>query len=286
MVLAAILVMGGGNPIAQAPTFRATTELVPIYATVRGPDGRLLPDLKDADFEILDNGRPQTIRVFSRDPVPITGVALWDVSPSMASSIDRLRAAARAFVSAIWPDDRIRFGSFSEEIAFSPLVTNDKSTLHRIVEEEIWPGYSRSPVWTAMLTGLRLLAGESGRRVLVVVSDGEAAELASTKQDVERHLQQIDCLVYAVGLEGHGFSAALRDIADISGGGFRVLKKTAPVDDEFMAIVTELHHQYLIGFVPEALDGTPHSLTVRVNIPGATVRARKAYIAAPRLPAP
>jgi hypothetical protein len=200
--------------------------------------------------------------------------------------MDRLRAAARAFVEAIWPDDRIRFGSFSEEIAFSPLVTSEKPTLRRIVEEELWPGYSGSPVWTAMRSGLRLLAEESGRRVLVILSDGEAAELASTKQDVERQLQQIDCLVFAVGLEGHAFSSALRDLAEMSGGGFRVLKKTVPVDDEVTAIVTELHHQYVIGFSPEVLDGSIHTLTVRVNIPGARVRARQAYIAMPRQPSP
>ncbi len=279
------LVLAGFDPSAQeAPTFRSTARLVPIYATVRAADGRLLTSLNRQDFEVLDNGQPRAITQFSSHPVPIVGVALWDVSPSMAPSIDRLRAAARSFVDALWPDDRIRFGSFSEEVAFSPLLTFDKAILRRIIDEELWPGRSGSPVWTALREGMSHLRRESGRRVLVVLSDGEAVEQASTKDDVERQLQEIDCMVYAIGLEGRRFSLALRNIAEFSGGGFSTLGAGVSLDDQFRTVVAELHHQYLIGFVPEAQDGLSHAVTLHVKVAGANVRARRAYIAPSRRP--
>ena len=72
--------LAGVSVVASAQTFRSTTRVVPIYATVTGPDGRLVPDLHLDDFVILDNGVPQTISTFSKEPVQIVGTALWDVS--------------------------------------------------------------------------------------------------------------------------------------------------------------------------------------------------------------
>jgi Ca-activated chloride channel family protein len=266
----------------QSPIFRATAELVPIYATVRAEDGRLLTDLDRDDFEVWDDERRQTIVTFSKEPVPITIVALWDVSPSIASSMDRLRAAARLFVDATWRDDRMRFGTFGDEIAFSPLVTNDKRVLRRIVDEELWPGNARSPVWSAISRGLSLVARESGRRVLVVLSDGEAAGDRATRGDVEVHLQKLDCMVYVLGLDSHHLSRDIRGLADITGGGFRILRGENQFAASLADVVTELHHQYLLGFVPEVLDGAAHALRLQVKVPGAKVRARKGYFASRR----
>ena len=71
----------------------------------------------------------------------------------------------------------------------------------------------------------------------------------------------------------------LRTLADRAGGGYFELKSTDNLGATFMRVAEELHHQYLLAFAPQALDGTIHKLEVRVRNADLTVRARKTYLA-------
>jgi Ca-activated chloride channel homolog len=71
----------------------------------------------------------------------------------------------------------------------------------------------------------------------------------------------------------------LPKIAAATGGGYFELTSTTNLGSTFRRVADELHHQYALGFTPGALDGKWHTLTVRVNEPGALVRARKSYFA-------
>ena len=67
--------VAGGWPARaqnQNPTFRGGVRTVAVYATVQDRGGRLVPDLTREDFEILDNGRPVQLTVFSNEPLPIS----------------------------------------------------------------------------------------------------------------------------------------------------------------------------------------------------------------------
>ena len=87
------------------------------------------------------------------------------------------------------------------------------------------------------------------------------------------------------GYGGRPFAVAskpdegLPKIADATGGGYFELTSTTNLGSTFRRVADELHHQYALGFTPGALDGKWHTLTVRVNEPGALVRARKSYFA-------
>ena len=118
--------------LQDRPTFKSTSRTVPVYATVQGKDGRLLPDLTRDDFQVFEDGKPRTITVFDNTPQKITVAVMFDMSNSMAREFTRIRDAAGAFVRALWPDDRARLGSFGLEVAISPLLTSDKPTLRRI----------------------------------------------------------------------------------------------------------------------------------------------------------
>jgi VWFA-related protein len=75
----------------QEPSFRAATHTVSIYATVVDSTGRLVPDLTKADFEVFDNGQPQSISVFANDIQPITIVIMLDRSGSMVGNFRLVR---------------------------------------------------------------------------------------------------------------------------------------------------------------------------------------------------
>ena len=279
----AVSATSGTGMMSSPQTFRSTTRVVPIYATVTGPDGRLMPDLQSDDFVLLDNGVPQKITTFSKEPVPIVGVALWDVSNSMGPHAERVRASARSFVRALWPNDRFRIGSFGGSIVFSPLLTSDKSILARVVDEELWFG-GGTPLWTAIAAGLDEVSRETGRRIVVVVTDGDTLELQTSKADVIRQMHRSDAMVYAIGFSPAGLSGAIKDVVDESGGGYAELGDAKGFDAELARVAAELHHQYVLGFSPQTLDGKVHKLAVSTRVAGTKVRARRGYVADPKVP--
>jgi hypothetical protein len=75
--------------------------------------------------------------------------------------------------------------------------------------------------------------------------------------------------------------AGLRTLADEGGGGYFELGSTDNLNAAFTRVAEELHRQYLLGFTPAVLDGSVHTLDVRVRRPDLTARARKSYVAAP-----
>ena len=85
------------------PSFTAATRTVAVYATVTNAQGRLVPDLTRDDFSIDDDGKRQTLTVFSNDVQPITVVMLLDRSGSMKPNFDLEERAAEAFVRAMGP---------------------------------------------------------------------------------------------------------------------------------------------------------------------------------------
>ncbi len=262
----------------QPPTFRSGTTFVPVYATVLGPDGRFLVNLQKDDFEILDNGKPQIITSFSNQSEPIVAVAAWDVSSSLEPFAATSRAAALSLVRGLRTGDRLRFGSFGEEIAFSPLMTDDKPTLERIVNEELWFRGS-TQLWGVLERSLALISEEAGRRVVITLTDGRPMRDSRSLQDVMVAIHRADTMIYALGLDGAGLSGDLRAVAEQSGGGHAVIKGGKDLEREIETVMTELHHQYLLGFTTDVSDGKLHQLTVRTRILGSKVRSRRGYVA-------
>ncbi len=263
----------------QVPTFKSGTRSVPIYATVTGADGRLLTGLTREDFAVTDRGESRPIAVFSSDPGPFTALALWDVSPATRHAQSRTRAAARAFVDALYTDDRMRFGTFSgQEIAFSPHVTSDKALLRRIVSEEIWFSTAGSPIWAALEQSVNVLLRESGRRVFVVLSPAKSRYDPRQSADAGTAVHRADVMLYAIGFEETGLAQDIRDLATDSGGGYVAIGSKADLDAEFRRIVQELRSQYLIGIEPAGKPGERREIGVSVRVPGARVRARRVYV--------
>ena len=105
----------------QPPSFSTTTRTVAVYATVTNPGGRIVTDLMRDDFAVDDNGKRQTLTTFANDIQPITAVVLLDRSSSMKPSFDLEAQGAEAFVRAMGGDDKLRIGSFANQIQIDPV---------------------------------------------------------------------------------------------------------------------------------------------------------------------
>lgn len=246
-----------------------------VYATVQSRDGRLVPGLTKDDFEVHDEGRPAPITVFSSDPQPITVAVLLDMSGSMESHFLRVREATRHLIDALAAGDRARIGTFGAEVALSPHLTGDKRILQRVLAEELWPG-GRTPLWEAVVAAMRSLDRESGRRVVLAVTDGFDSDDGPVGE-ARRRAERDGFMIYAIGLEGSLLEEELLDLAERTGGGHFVLERNAELTAAMTRVIEELRHQYLIGFSPGVADGRMHRLQVRVNRERMSVRARRQY---------
>jgi VWFA-related protein len=283
--LVAAVCLAAGRPLAaQTPTFRSSSQTVAIYATVTDQDGRLVPDLQQEHFEVLDNLQPRPITLFKSDIQPITVVVMLDTSGSMTMNLDLLKQAAERFVTRLLPADQARIGSFSEKIIISPTFTHDRDELIRILHNDIQFG-NPTFLWDAIDESMTALSRESGRRVVLVFTDGEDDRSQRRDfKDVLTRAQNEDFMIYAIGLESHFLGQTtrpdrhLRQLAEATGGGYFELTRTADLNATFTRVADELHRQYVLGIDAE-LDGTVHALDVRVKVPGMTARSRKSYLA-------
>jgi Ca-activated chloride channel family protein len=273
----------------QAQTFKSSVQTVAIYATVRDASGRSVPDLVKDDFELLDNGKPVEITTFSSGRQPLTVALLLDMSGSMNPSVLRVRDSTLRFIDALLPEDRVRICTFGAEIAISPILTADKAVLTRIVREELWPG-GGTPLWNAVFAGMQSLAGEPGRRVVLVLSDGvDADSLPGWKAsfgDVRSRATREGFMLYMIGMEGSAISTPPKQevlvLIDDTGGAHFNVRASDDLGQTFTRVAEELRRQYLIGFVPAVADGREHRLELTVKKPGLKARARKSFVAEKR----
>ncbi len=301
LVTAAILPLG----VQQPARFRTGVDLVPIYATVIGKDLRLVPGLSREDFELLDNGASQPIAFFTDAVPPISIVILLDSSGSMVDHWKFITNAAEHFVMKLLPSDRALIGRFSYEILFAPPhFTNDRAALLNALPDSVRAS-GPSPVWTAIDRSVDLVLHEPGRRVVLIFSDGHDEPMrGQVRTDVAHVLRRAHVdgvMLYSFGVlvaeepgqqlavdSAHRHRAklllpdpTLRQLAEASGGAYFQIDWGSNLNLMFERVADELHHQYVLGFTPRALDGKMHNIVVKVRRPGVTVQARKTYLAAP-----
>jgi VWFA-related protein len=190
---------------AQRPVYRSGTHTVSIYATVVDATGRLVTTLTRDDFEVFDNGRARPISVFASDPQPITIVVMLDRSGSMAHNAAFVQRAADEFIANLLPGDRMRLGSFSARIEIDPeTFTSDHEALRRILREKLQPP-GPTPLWSAADAAMTALAGQDGRRVVLIFTDGKdtpgwLGPNSPSFDAVRARAQQDETMVYGIGL--------------------------------------------------------------------------------------
>jgi Ca-activated chloride channel family protein len=287
-VAATLLLAGGLTASAQQPTFRSDTRTVALYATVTDAQKRLVANLTQEDFEILDNDKPQTIDLFVNEVQPITVVVMLDTSASMTGNLKLLEQAAEQFLIRLLPGDKGMVGAFNDKIEFFPShFTNDRDRLIEALRELDYGNPTR--LYDAVAASMDRLFKIEGRRVVLVFTDGDDTGSRENMSSVLDRARENEVMIYGIGLRSDYFNGSrqirskpdsgLRRLAEETGGGYFELEKTTDLAPTFTRVAQELHSQYVLGFTPTILDGKIHRLLVRSKRPGMTVRARRSYIA-------
>ena len=275
---------------AQQPTFKSGTQVVSVFTTVTDAQKRLVPDLVQDDFEVLDNEKPQPLILFENKIQPISVVVMLDTSGSMTLTINLLKQAAEEFVARLLPADSARIGAFNDKIQFNSRFMNDRDQLATDIRNMDYGNGTR--LWDALGASLDELKDIDGRKVILVFTDGDDTEShnSSLGKVIER-ARADEVMIYAIGLESHYLNITtkpdkgLRKVADETGGGYFELTKTSELSSTFTRVAQELHSQYQLAFTPAMLDGKIHKLSVRVKKPGMNARARRSYLAGTEKPA-
>ena len=283
-----VLLGGSVGALAQQPTFRSDTRTVALYATVTDAQKRLVPDLLQEDFEILDNDKLQKIDLFIKEVQPITVVVMLDTSASMTGNLKLLEQAAEQFLIRLLPADKGMVGAFNDKIEFSPSTfTSDRDKLIAALGQLDFGNPTR--LYDAVAASMDRLLKIEGRKVVLVFTDGDDTGSRENLSSVLDAARANEVMVYAIGLRSDYFNGSrqvrskpdsgLRRLAEETGGGYFELDKTSDLAPTFTRVAQELHSQYVLGFSPTVFDGKVHKLTVRSKRPGMTVRARRSYVA-------
>ncbi len=284
---------GQSGAVSERPTISVNVNLVVLHVTVRDRKGQLMPGLRREDFHVFEDGRPQAIRVFQHEDMPVGVGLLVDHSSSMGRKRKNVVAAAQAFVRSSNPRDEMFIVNFNERVSFGlppvKLFSADVSELEKALDSV--PAYGRTALYDAVEAGLAHLKKASrDKKVLIVISDGgdnaSHHKLAQVLRDAERS----DAIIYTVGLfdehDADQNPGVLRKIARITGGEAFVLEDSSQVTRVCEQIAQDIRHQYTIAYSPSNQNLDETYRTIRVTATPrrgkAVVRAREGYVASPR----
>ena len=284
--------------------------VVSVLTSVRDKKGALIPTLGKEDFTILEDGKPQTIKYFTRETdLPLTIGLLVDVSGSQRNLINIEQSAASQFFSQVLRKKDLAFLlMFGEEAELLQDYTGSARLLTQGLQQlrvssgvqGIHPGpvpTAGGPRGTVLYDAVYLAAneklkGEVGRKVIVVITDGVDQGSRMTINQAIEAAQKADTVIYSIdysdpsayggfGFGGGGGEGYLRKMSEETGGHVYKVDRKHSLDQVFQELQDEMRSQYMIGYTPanEAKDGSYRKLEIKLANKDYKPQARKGYYA-------
>jgi len=268
---------------------RISSTLVPIPVSVVDTRGNAVVNLKLEDFELKVDGQPRPLSELTRSETSVKLALLFDNSGSLdfAREFEK-HAAMRFFRKVLRARDEAAIYSIETESYLAQPLTNDVVRLEQTIATFGKPEGGTS-LFDAIFDASRYLHPYSGRRVIVIVSDGIETTSRNTEfEAVVQHVLADDCQVYVVqtGLyEGANLRALaaerrMEQLTEQTGGAVYLPKSIPDLDLAFDQIAADLSQQYVLSYypVPEHRDGRLHVIDLKIKARNdVRLRARKGY---------
>jgi Ca-activated chloride channel homolog len=256
-------------------------DAVQVTVTVTDGPNRYVRGLPESAFRVFEDGRPQTISYFANTNVPLELIAAIDISGSMGPVMPRLKDAVKEFLGAVPAGDQVTLLGFNDTVF--TLTRRNTNPGERVKAVERLAPWGSTSLYDAILRSVGMLGRQTGRKALIVFTDGEDQGSHATIVDVERGLQESDVTLYMIG-QGRGVShEALKTVMDRlsrpTGGRALFTHSIDELRGAFAELLDELSNQYLLGYAPVApARGDDAWRSIRVEVEGySEVRARQGY---------
>jgi len=270
-------------PAAPPPQDDATTHIsvevtrVSMAFSVTDKKGRFVTGFSKEDFEVLENGRPQTIAEFTAEPtLPLRVAVLIDTSNSIRERFKFEQEAASQFLDEILrtTQDKAMVVSFDSSVQTACDLTANTDKLGSAVRE-LRPGGG-----TAFYDALKYASDRLGqeqpsyqyRRLIVIVSDGEDNQSHASRDQALEAAQVADTFIDAISTNNLSSGdtdgdKVLKYFSSQTGGKTYFPFKLEDLTQSFQTIAEEVRHQYNITYRPEPLlnDGLFHKVQIRVK---------------------
>lgn len=298
----------GGQQPRPSPTPQEPDDLGPVTVrevrlpiTVLDKKEQPVSGLTRADFLVFEDKQQQQIQGFidERTGVPVHVAVLMDVSASTAGKLEFQKTAAKDFIYTVVRArrDRAAFGVFDENLQLLQDFTDRHDLLDRAVDNVKKPG-TDTALWDAVwLMCDEKMRGVTGRRVIVVITDGDDTASRARLKDAIEIAQATETIVFAISTKA-GLSGAVPgvEMGTPKDGGDRELERLAAetggraffigdrinLERAFSRVARELRSQYIVTYKPtREFDGTYRRIEVKLanDRDGLKVRTRRGYTA-------
>ena len=313
-VFSVVVVDGGtSGPARDAgrqQTFRTETNLVrlDVMASV---NGRALTGLTADDFEVLDNGVPQHVRMMTTVG-KVRVLLLLDVSGSIAwgTKMQRLVRASHALLENLGRDDEASLLTFADRFSLEATAVRDREVFERTLLAASGHPVGQTALWDALFVGLSLVSGNADRTLVLVFSDGIDTASWCDARKVKQVVRYAEPVVYAVtvppappltleevrkGTQDERLRVQalvnraresfvppdLKEVAEQSGGELLLAGQGDELTNTFVSVLERFRARYLLAFEPSGVrrDDGWHELRVSLKGRAATIRARSGYYA-------
>ncbi len=312
MPLAALAQQPTPKDDQNVTTLKVNVAVVNLFFNVKDKRGGLVPNLTKDEFEVYEDGKPQTIKYYSSEANQSLTLGLMiDSSASQMRVLEDEKVVGAQFLKEVLRKDDLAFViSFDVNVDLLQDYTNDASDLrHAMNRAKInsggagggLPGLGGGPLPTSnnprgtllydavYLAANEKLAREVGRKAMILLTDGEDQGSQTRNRQAIEAAQKADSIVYVIMIADRGFYGGfgysgdreMKKLAEETGG--RVINagnKPEKLKEAFDQIANELRSQYNVGYTPtnSARDGTFRKVELRVKS-GLKVQARQGYYA-------
>jgi Ca-activated chloride channel homolog len=288
VVVLAMLSLSAGAQVL----YKTGIDVAVFSVTVVDRAGTPVADVKRDDFEVREDGIVQTVSYFTQgtrdEAVPLHIGLLFDTSGSMEKDLAFSRGAAIRFLNTFPEALDFTLVEFASEVRAARFSQAEFPRLVERIRNRSAKGYTA--LYDALSVYFVSAFEQTGRKVLVLYTDGGDTSSSRSWPDTMRLLRTADVTVYPIGFLSHRSSGQLMDkaklmeMARLTGGQALFPATLKELDAMYERIAGEIHGQYMIGYVSRntARDGKWRQVEIRLNRPSSNrlqVRTREGYFA-------